>query len=126
MRKAIVISLLFTLISIQTPLHEIFKVPVLITHYFEHKEQNNDLSLIDFFKLHYAESLIDSDHDRDMELPFKHCSAPIFVVFSILSERVSITLSPGFTDHIKVPLGYKNHFLSFNIQNNIWQPPKTV
>lgn len=126
MRKAIVISLLFALVSIQTPLHEIFKVPILVTHFFEHKEQNKDMSLMDFFKLHYAENIIDADHDKDMKLPFKHCSAPMFIVSTIPTAKLAIDISPTFIDIPKLLSGYKNAFLSSNIQNNIWQPPKAV
>lgn len=81
---------------------------------------------MDFLKLHYADNIVDADHDTDMKLPFKHCSAPMFLVSTIPSAKVSIEVSPTF---MMVPIslsGYKNAFFSANIQNNIWQPPKAA
>ncbi|MCE3296200.1 MAG: hypothetical protein K0R65_1914 [Crocinitomicaceae bacterium] len=53
-------------------LRELFKVPVMITHFTEHQKVNEDLSLLEFLSMHYVgDDMNDKDQDRDMELPFK-------------------------------------------------------
>lgn len=84
------------------------------------------MSLLDFLKLHYADNIVDADHDTDMKLPFKHCSAPMFIVSTIPTAKLSLDIPPTFTIVLKSLSGYKNAFFSSNIQNNIWQPPKAA
>ncbi|MCB0697893.1 MAG: hypothetical protein KDC07_11040, partial [Chitinophagaceae bacterium] len=88
-----VISLLCTFIAIQTPLHEVFKFPLLVTHYFEHKKHDETMTLLKFMHIHYTQkTVVDDDYDKDMQLPFKDCSAPIFFTMSTISKKVQISL----------------------------------
>lgn len=124
MRNFVVISLLLTFLSLQTPLHEIVKLPVLVSHYLEHKEQDEEMSLLAFLKIHYFDNVVDSDFDRDMQLPFKHCSSPMFFVFTLITSKVQIELRSVLAEHKDILTGYVNPFLKTDFRQNIWQPPK--
>lgn len=124
MRNFVVISLLLTFLSLQTPLHEIVKLPVLVSHYLEHKEQDEEMSLLAFLKMHYFDNVVDSDFDRDMQLPFKHCSSPMFFVFTLITSKVQIELRSVLAEHKDILTGYVNPFLKTDFRQNIWQPPK--
>lgn len=53
-------------------LHELVKLKVLLVHFEETKRVNNNLSFIDFLKMHYeTDDNNTADNNRDMELPFK-------------------------------------------------------
>ena len=56
-----------------TQLKELLKLPVLINHYMEHLDENSNLSVYDFLKIHYADGVkYDEDYNVDMKLPFKN------------------------------------------------------
>ena len=53
-------------------LQHIFKIPVLVAHYFEHQERGPDITVIEFLSMHYwGQDINDNDQERDMQLPFK-------------------------------------------------------
>jgi len=55
-----------------TPLGELLKLPVLIEHFREHKQETPDMTVMGFIVLHYFSGDIrDADYERDMQLPFK-------------------------------------------------------
>ncbi len=60
-----------------TELCQLIKLPVLISHYKEHKALNGDISVFAFLRLHYFNG---GPHDStDMELPFKTTSVALIV-----------------------------------------------
>lgn len=124
LKRIIVISLLFAFAFVQTPLHEVFKLPVLFAHFMEHKEQDNTIDFYKYLKMHYSENHVDSDYDRDMELPFKHCSMPLFLIMTTVSNNVEVSLNNISPESKKILTGYKNPFLNTDISHNIWQPPR--
>ncbi|MCD6012790.1 MAG: hypothetical protein K0Q79_2652 [Flavipsychrobacter sp.] len=63
----ILIVLLYT-----TPLQQFLKVPALIDHYHEHKQQKPDITFVDFIFMHYiGDDGVADDDSKDMQLPFK-------------------------------------------------------
>lgn len=71
MKNAVTIFLLVLLVSIQTPLGQLFKLPLLVQHYMKHQKQEA-LSFIDFLDDHYASNHNDADLPEDEQLPFKN------------------------------------------------------
>ena len=70
MRIAVTICLLILLVSIQTPVGQLFKFPMLVEHFVKH--QNKDgVSLQDFLEDHYNKNHNDADLPEDEQLPFK-------------------------------------------------------
>jgi len=126
LQRFIVISLLCTFIAIQTPLHEVFKLPVLVAHFQEHKQNNHSMSLLKFLYIHYAHQHdMDDDNDRDMQLPFKDCSSPVFFTFSTLSVKFQLPLALPAPESKSLFSVKQDAFLSAEFADKIWQPPRT-
>lgn len=69
MKQLLTLSLLALYINSYTEFHEVLRLPLLIEHYREHKQQVEDLSFWDFLVMHYK---TDVAHDnQDHRLPFK-------------------------------------------------------
>ena len=55
-----------------TPARELLKLPALLEHFSEHRQEKPDMSWMAFIILHYfSGSPRDTDYERDMQLPFK-------------------------------------------------------
>jgi hypothetical protein len=68
--KAAASILLVVFLSAQTPLGQILKLPLLIEHFYGHKQQSS-VSLINFIIDHYSHEHHDADRSEDQQLPFK-------------------------------------------------------
>ena len=114
------------MLLVQTPVNQLMKLTILIEHYFEHKDKDSKISVIDFLKMHYTnEDIKDADHERDMQLPFKHFS-PISLIFTFFDSAgflLTENLFPAFA--LKQKRLYKSPYHSSESLSNIWQPPKT-
>jgi len=65
-----------------TNLCQLVKLPMLYTHFQEHRQRNHNCDISSFLSMHYwGQDLDDNDDDRDMQLPFKKCDihAPLFL-----------------------------------------------
>lgn len=66
------IVLLVVVTANSLSLQHVFKVPVLVAHFFEHRQRGMDITVLDFLSMHYwGNDINDNDQARDMELPFK-------------------------------------------------------
>ncbi len=110
-----------------TQLHELLKFPLLVEHYMEHKEQNNDLTLWNFLYMHYAYGDVkDADYDKDMKLPFKsHTNCPTTSLsVSLLHSIFTFALKkPAFFES-KSSFYFGEQFLINAYLSSVWQPPK--
>jgi hypothetical protein len=61
---------LILLLSAQTPVGQVFKLPLLIEHYIKHQKQTGT-SLFSFIVDHYSHEHQDADRSEDSQLPFK-------------------------------------------------------
>lgn len=120
MRTFTVISLLVLMVSIQTPVGQLFKLPLLIEHFIEHQKQEG-LSLFAFLYEHYSKVHNDADLP-DGQLPFKN----------ITFYTIGYAIVPFFRHN---PVEYlkesKQHFPGYNFTytsaflSAIWQPPRS-
>lgn len=54
-------------------LHQFLRMPVLIQHFVEHRQQDPSISLLAFLNEHYIHQYVhDEDYQRDQQLPFRH------------------------------------------------------
>jgi hypothetical protein len=68
------VAILFTALYLfgATEASQLFKLPVLIQHYYEHKANNASVTLYAFLQMHYlGNDNDDTDNMRDQALPFK-------------------------------------------------------
>ncbi len=123
-------SILFLSIYLFTAiqLNEYLKIPVLVEHFSEHKQENPKLSLWDFICEHYSHvEVFDADYEKDMKLPFKsnHSCCSCSSIFTFLSAIQTFDFeNKSFQNEYKKPnFGYTFSFIS-NFHSSIWQPPK--
>lgn len=126
MRRLAAIFLLTSYMLSATELYEFVKLPMLVKHFIEHKEENKHMTLLEFLSSHYAhDSKVDKDFKDDMKLPFKSCDhATLMNVPVVLNQQEShivIKFSEYSQDKSPVipSLSYGDAYLSA-----IWQPPR--
>lgn len=125
MRRVLAISLLFAYVITNTELGQLCKLPFLVQHYAEHKAENNSLSLIQFFYIHYGQGEVkDVDYDKDMKLPFKTPSVSANAVFIAMTQTVDF-----FNGFIKKEIQPKKYtlyraFFYSSTLDSIWRPPQ--
>lgn len=124
-KKYFAISLFCIYLFSTTEMNQLLKMPLLIEHYFDHKEENKDLTLFQYLNMHYTNPHpVDKNHEKDLQLPFKShsdCSSAVSGNF-ILSER--ITLERPETETKRKRGVYKNQFLFDPLLAKILQPPR--
>lgn len=126
MKKGIAIFLLSVYLFSTAEAREFLKFPVIFEHYQEHKQKDNDLTILDFFDIHYMHgSPFDEDYDRDMQLPFK---APVY------STVAAISFVPAVPIYFPTPkvcylemkqcLPFRLSGYKYSYHSSIWQPPR--
>lgn len=126
MRRLFSILFIFIYLFSVLEIHEYFKVPALVEHFTEHKQEDKSMTLWKFLSIHYShEDVKDADYDKDMKLPFKsidNCNATTIVTLlpdnKFTFENVFIRISNRRTTN------FYNHFSGIASLNSIWQPPK--
>jgi hypothetical protein len=125
MRLTVFIILSSVYLNSATELHELFKLPFLITHLRHHQQEDKSLTLVDFLRIHYlGNHPMDNDDTEDSQLPFKSPGnvSPLDIFIPGLKETVEKKLTP-FTGNINTfhPEGMPSH-RSFPI----FHPPRNV
>lgn len=123
MRKATAIFMMLVFFNSFTELHQLYKMPVLIEHYKEHRSANPSLSFFQFLKLHYEKIEIDDDYQRDQQLPFRDvCATTFTLVTEAPPAMVSIEKKASIVKRIFYNEDIKNYFHQF--LQDIFQPPR--
>jgi hypothetical protein len=125
-KKLLSIFLLSLYLLCGTELRELSKLGAFVTHYFEHKELNQNLSLIGFIEIHYSQNTSkNNDYDKDMKLPFKShdCSSHQVSESSFLSSINYHIQEPNFSIE-SINISSENAYLPSSYLSDIWQPPK--
>ena len=80
-----------------TEISQVFKIPNLVNHYFEHCRLNPQISFIEFLAMHYGgNDGTDADNDKDNQLPCHnlHHNTLSVVCFEI-REAPSVAIIPA-------------------------------
>lgn len=117
------IALFFFLLTF-TPLGEVAKVPMLFSHFKEHKIENPLLDFKDFLNLHYAQEQ-NGNHNpaNDQQLPFKCAEWSSILLFTFLpasAESIFIE-SPAYVCEQQILF---NEALLLPNFTKIFHPPK--
>jgi len=129
MKRLLAICFLTIYIASATEISQLLRFPLLIEHYFEHKEKNPALSVVEFLKVHYNGDHLqnhphDDDYDEDQRLPFMMHTTSYGVVF-VCPPMVRIEIEnrslPEEIDNTPVR---NDQFVDDTFLNSIWQPPK--
>jgi hypothetical protein len=125
MRRMTGIFLLLLMLLTTTECHQLFKLPVLVAHYQEHRQHDPAISFYSFLKLHYTPHQKDADHKRDEQLPFKdvNCVAFSFTTCECTHQHFQI-ISP--LENRQVYSLYNETSKPQGASFDIFQPPRTV
>ena len=127
MKKLISVSFLVLFISLNTELFQLFKLPTLVQHYLEHKQEDSKETFWHFLSQHYANKINHSHQDKHNDherLPFKTDDCSIL--------HVSLAFIPSVQPTAPSPINFienKNAISTvlpnyFGYSGSIWQPPK--
>lgn len=125
MKRLIAISFLFIFLTANTAFGQLWRLPTLIHHYWEHVEWDN-ATLFEFLSEHYAMKINhpDDKHNDHENLPFKNINHSTFQVISIVPQPTfSISQIIPETIEIKKSIFHQQHY-SIAYLNSIWQPPR--
>lgn len=127
MKKIVSIFFVTLFLFSTTELAELFRIPALLVHFVEHKEESPDISLIDFLELHYNLQLADHHHEKGSDdhknLPFNgpHVSMTVFVS----THSFVLKLKNIQEDENKLKTQPSDDQFSENTYlSSIWEPPK--
>jgi hypothetical protein len=126
-KKAVAIFFMSIYMLSFSELHQFLRMPVLIQHFVEHRQQDPSISLLAFLNEHYIHQYIhDEDYQRDQQLPFRHADHCVTYTTICCESPVNTT--------IEVPVRTaesKNEFILHNEDNDsllsvadIFQPPR--
>ena len=119
-----VIFFLSMYLSSTTELSQLLKLPVLVSHFVEHKAADVDMTFWDYLVHHYGGHEKDADWDTDMKLPFmKH--SEILNVLVVEPHPPYLPKKPLF--HYLAMRNPSHHtgFIPNACLDTIWQPPKS-
>lgn len=96
MKNAAALFLIVLMVSIQTPLGQFLKLPLLVEHFIQHQGQDS-VSFIDFLEDHYLTDHHDADLPQDEQLPFKNitCSTIGYAIITPVIQTNEFTPSPA-------------------------------
>ncbi|MBS1977188.1 MAG: hypothetical protein JST46_07435 [Bacteroidetes bacterium] len=125
MKRKLAIALTCVYLLTATELNQIWKLPIFISHFLEHRTENSGITLVEFITLHYfSGDPRDSDFARDEQLPFRDNSHSLIgSIFTIVPASAGVSYSTVFLYNIsfipKTQDGKPSHSLT-----EIWQPPR--
>lgn len=104
------------------------KLPNLIEHYYKHKNENSNITIFSFLKMHYLDETVkDADYQQDMSLPFKTHDHSVVSFFSTPPPKlleISFDIHFNFTEIMK-NFSYSDHFTVLEY-SRIFHPPKVI
>ena len=101
------------------------KLPILVEHFREHRQQDPTISFLDFIGMHYqGEVVIDEDYQRDQQLPMRD-GVCISLVINNFFETQQLAVYTFSQPELPRQFSFyheagKLHFASFEI----FQPPR--
>lgn len=116
---AYILLLTFSISFIQV--RELFKVPLLIQHFQQHKAKDQSLSSLGYLKLHYLkEPSNDNDDEKDKQLPFKTLTEYPGNLFCLPAQNESIVpVTLSFSD-------FNSRYLNrgeYGFMSSVFHPP---
>jgi len=123
MQRALLIITTLLFLNSSTELHQLFRLPMLVQHYHQHRQQDPSLSLFGFLKIHYSNDHPgDNDDNDDRQLPFKsdenfnHTDNPV-VLKKEMPARLVIMLK-------RQPARYDAENIPDDKGHSIFHPPR--
>jgi hypothetical protein len=108
-----------------TAFNQVFKLPVLIAHYQEHRQQDERIGFLDFLSMHYwGKDLNDNDQDRDNQLPFKSIGSLAAFQPAIPVTQPLLAKHDPYQIQLRQPLFQENN-LPNPALSSLFRPPRS-
>jgi hypothetical protein len=122
-KHLLAISLIVLYVNSNTEFHELFRLPVLVEHFSEHKKLVGDISFWEFLVMHYKTN---ASHDADdSRLPFKD-PAHSFTAPTLAVPIPKIVLRESqLVAEVAHLSSYSESFIASHL-SDIFQPPRLV
>lgn len=122
MKRIVAIFLITIFLWANTSIGQLFKVPNLIEHFNEHKNEvvTQSISFIQFLKQHYSKTS-ENNRQEHQDLPFKTLDN-VVSVFTFCFSQFQFEFSKPIIEN-KKKFFYKKSFKS-KLITSIWLPPK--
>lgn len=125
LKKLFAISFLFIYLFSTTELHQLLKMPLLVEHFIEHREENKNITLYQFLYMHYAMGGVkDADYAKDMKLPFKTHDKCVTAISNVYLPPAKVSIEKPIQFLQKNSFSTQDQFLQTSFPSNIWQPPR--
>jgi hypothetical protein len=125
-KKALLYILFFAFCLSSTELHQLLKLPVLFSHFQEHKQRDSSITFLSFLKTHYSDSknVNSTEKGKHEQLPFKSDTDIAAHNISFYHPVASFQLPIIF--HAFEPRKHPIHNIDYlaSSLSSIWQPPK--
>jgi hypothetical protein len=123
------IAIFFTAVFIlgTTEAHQLFRLPLLVSHYITHTQEDKSISVLQFLSMHYSGEIVyDADYEQDMQLPFKQTSDAF--LFFVAFAAMALPLTLQFKQPQFLWLSIRRAIFTL-LQNSLfasffWQPPR--
>ena len=123
LKRFLAILCFSAIITAGTELHQLLKLPVLLHHFAEHKQEDKNISLFSFIIMHYFKgNPVDKDYDKDMQLPFKTADCTPLISIAVPPQNITTERPEFFIKHSYPAI--KNNNILPSCTSDIWQPPK--
>ncbi len=124
MRKTVTIGLIVVHLLAHTEAGQLFRLPNLLNHFFQHHRQNPSINFFDFIAMHYGgDDGTHADDDMDSQLPCHNLNNnTLSIVYPALENDI-----PSFDIDIKILPEYGSRLLNGNPSKHvllILQPPR--
>ena len=127
MRRSILIVLVLMWVQAYLLGPELMKIPVLVSHYIEHCDDDQDLSFSSFIAEHYTDAGQTEDGDHDHEgLPYHHHGqtdgghAPVFITHDHSASE------PGGASGMSIPTLPSEEDILAGHTRGLIQPPRSL
>ena len=128
MKKILVLFMALQLLSGNTLLPELAKIPALITHFKEHKKEIVGLTFFHFLQMHYADpDHQQNDQQRHGSLPLKASHLAHAEVFNFpVNLTTPSVFEPSLQQNIEKRslILYQNPYLDSHYGLSVFQPPR--
>lgn len=122
-RRWAAILLLFIFSSAATELGQFLKLPFLVQHFYQHRQQEG-LSLAAFLAEHYNSEHSDDDLQDDMQLPFKTLIDGPSLAVTLPAQRPD--LKQPVEEAAEQPQPISTSFVPSQLVFQIFHPPRTA
>ena len=122
--RSVTAILLLLLFTAHNELGQLFRLPFFVQHYISHKQQNGNLSLIDFLQEHYNAQHVDDDVATDRQLPFNHYNSQTLTLIYLPTAPLELIVLPQ--KMFQNPFNLLTQFPLSQRQFSIFHPPQTV